>query len=78
MKYNFIEKAKEVHGKTYSYANTVYTNKRTKVTITCKTHGDFLQSPQHHLQGSGCKKCYIFKMKNSTQDFIKKSTTSAQ
>jgi hypothetical protein len=40
MKYNFIEKAKEVHGKTYSYANTVYTNKRTKVTITCKTHGD--------------------------------------
>lgn len=73
MKYNFIEKAKEVHGKTYSYANTVYTNKRTKVTITCKTHGDFLQSPQHHLQGSGCKKCYIFKMKNSTQDFIKKA-----
>ena len=74
MKYNFIEKAKEVHGKTYSYANTVYTNKRTKVTITCKTHGDFLQSPQHHLHGSGCKKCYIFKMKNSTQDFIKKAT----
>ena len=62
MGYNFIEKAISIHGNIYNYSKTIYVNKRTKVIITCQTHGDFLQSPPLHLKGSGCKKCYIEKI----------------
>lgn len=74
MVYNFIEKAKTIHKDTYDYNNTNYINKRTKVTITCKIHGDFLQSPQHHLQGSGCKKCYLENITSTSETFILKAT----
>ena len=36
MEYNFIEKAKEVHGKTYSYANTVIQIKELKLLLRVK------------------------------------------
>ena len=54
----FIKRALGVHGDRYDYTDTIYTNKRTKIKITCKKHGVFEQSPLHHLSGSGCKKCY--------------------
>ena len=53
----FIEKAKRVHGNIYDYSETEYVNYRKKVIITCKTHGNFLQSPENHLYGKGCPKC---------------------
>ena len=54
----FIQKAKAVHGQlTYDYACIDYTGGKQKVAISCKTHGSFLQSPQKHLAGQGCKKC---------------------
>jgi hypothetical protein len=28
-----------------------------KVTITCPVHGDYTQSPNDHLKGSGCARC---------------------
>ena len=36
----------------------------TKVTITCKFHGDFEQTPKDHLQGSGCMACRLQKGSN--------------
>jgi hypothetical protein len=53
----FITTSKEVHGNKYSYNKSIYTNSTTKLIITCPLHGDFLQSPLIHLNGSGCKKC---------------------
>ena len=54
----FIENAREVHGDTYSYVNSVYRNKNTKLTIGCAIHGDFEQAPGHHVNsGAGCPKC---------------------
>jgi hypothetical protein len=53
----FIERAKKVHGEKYSYEKIKYKNARTKVTITCREHGDFLQNPNHHLNGHNCYKC---------------------
>lgn len=53
----FIEQANYVHNNYYTYGNSVYVNNRTKIAITCKTHGDFFQAPEHHLNGHGCKKC---------------------
>lgn len=60
----FILKAKKIHQNTYDYSNVVYgKNNKEKVTITCKIHGDFKQSPDSHLSGKGCKRCATIKSK---------------
>ena len=53
----FKAKAKEVHGTLYDYSNSVYMFAKEKITIICPMHGEFLQSPDAHLIGKGCKKC---------------------
>ena len=54
----FIAEAKEVHGNdTYDYSKIEYSDSKTKTTIICHTHGNFEQSPNHHLSGHGCPKC---------------------
>lgn len=73
----FIEKAKLVHGDRYSYNNVVYNKSNIHVAITCLKHGDFLQKPNVHLCGSGCRKCKtdIHKQKftHSKDKFIEKA-----
>lgn len=54
----FISLARNVHGDKYGYSKTEYVNKRTKVTITCPIHGDFMQTPANHVrQRQGCPEC---------------------
>lgn len=69
----FIAKAKSVHGDRYTYSNVSYINNHTKVYISCVQHGDFLQTPNSHLNGSGCKECSKVASRGSTSDFIQKS-----
>jgi len=56
-KETFIEKAKKVHGDKYDYSKVEYENTDTNVTIICPEHGEFKQTPHHHLGGSGCPIC---------------------
>lgn len=65
----FIEECLKVHGDKYSYRKTAYCGVYTNCTITCKTHGDFEQSPHSHLRGHGCPKC-SGKNKWTRQQFI--------
>jgi very-short-patch-repair endonuclease len=61
----FIKKAKEIHIEhTYDYDKVIYIGCYDKVIITCKTHGDFQQSPHKHLVGDGCKLCGIERVRN--------------
>ena len=53
----FIEKAKSVHKDKYDYSKANYVNVKHPVVITCPIHGDFLQTPNDHLNGCGCSKC---------------------
>ena len=53
----FILKSKIAHGDKYDYSKVEYKNNRTKVCIICPKHGEFWQTPTHHLSGHGCKKC---------------------
>jgi very-short-patch-repair endonuclease len=53
----FLEKAKEVHGKKYSYKQTTFVRMRNLTTIICKKHGEFQQAAYAHLRGQGCPKC---------------------
>jgi hypothetical protein len=81
--YEFIERAKKMHGDKYDYSKTVYVNNLTKLEIICKIHGSFWQTPQTHLRGNisngkgcGCKECG--KSNNTTlseDEFIKRSKT---
>jgi len=54
---NFIQKSKKIHSDKYDYSKVVYINKKNKVIIICKKHGEFLQTPNSHLRKSGCPHC---------------------
>jgi hypothetical protein len=68
----FIEKAKQIHGKKYDYSKVNYIKANKKVFIICKEHGEFLQTPNGHLCGSGCITC-SGKYKSTTEEFIEKA-----
>ena len=68
----FIEKAKKVHGDKYDYSKVEYINNHTKVCIICPIHGEFWQTPQHHLKGVGCPKCYG-NFRKTTEQFIEEA-----
>ncbi len=55
---SFILKAKEKHGDTYDYSLTSYVKSNLPVDIVCEKHGVFKQTPNSHLRGNGCAKCY--------------------
>lgn len=74
-KYNtkeFIEKSILIHGDKYDYSLTIFTHTKKPVEIICKTHGSFLQTPNKHLIGQGCKKCSGLEKLN-LEDFINRS-----
>lgn len=70
---DFLLMAREAHGDTYDYSKITYIGGNTRVTMTCKIHGDFLQLPRHHIKGSGCPKCGIERMKITRDEFIERS-----
>ena len=65
----FIEKAKATHKNKYDYSKVNYINTKTKVCIICPEHGEFWQTPSHHIVGCGCPKCGGT-MKLTTEEFI--------
>ena len=67
---SFIEEARSVHGDKYDYSKVVYINAHTKVTIVCPDHGEFTQTPAHHIHGDGCPIC-AGNIILSTEQFIK-------
>lgn len=52
----FEKRANELHNCKYKYHGD-YVKGSIEVTITCPLHGDFKQTPYHHLQGQGCPVC---------------------
>ena len=73
----FIEKARKVHGDKYDYSKVDYKYCRTHVCIICPVHGEFWQTPQTHLVGSGCPECgkisSALKSKLTQEEFIEKA-----
>lgn len=73
-----IEKFRLVHGERYDYSKVVFVDAMLKVTIGCKVHGDFEQTPQSHYMGaSGCPACSIAKKPQCRpkpfSDFVKRA-----
>jgi very-short-patch-repair endonuclease len=70
--------AREVHGDTYDYSKVKYTGIDDKITIICKIHDEFLQSPYCHInKKNGCKQCAdILRGENltfTTEQFVEKA-----
>ena len=53
----FIERARCIHSDKYIYTHVAFLNGKEEVDIICPDHGLFRQTPGHHLQGQGCRKC---------------------
>jgi len=68
----FIKESNEIHKGKFDYSKFIYVNSYTKGIILCDEHGEFLQSPNNHLQGKGCPKCYG-NCKKSIDNFIKEA-----
>lgn len=69
-KWQFIEDSKKVHGNKYDYSKVEYVNCKEKVKITCPLHGDFMITPDGHLQGRGCPTCRYIRPKVVTYGCI--------
>jgi len=53
----FLDDAITLHGEIYDYSRISYKDYYTKIVIICPKHGEFRQTPDVHLRGSGCQKC---------------------
>lgn len=57
-KYNYKDKANEVHNWFYDYSKSEYNGSDKDMTIICPIHGEFQQTPNKHInQGHNCPKC---------------------
>ena len=64
------ERACNVHKNKYDYSKMVYKNNYTKVCIICPEHGEFWQTPNNHLAGSGCKYCSASKGEELLRNYL--------
>lgn len=55
----FIAEAIRVHGDKYDYSKVVYKGANSPVCIICARHGEFIQRPNDHIRGVGCRKCHF-------------------
>lgn len=74
----FINNAKNIHNNKYEYSKMIYNGVKTKIKIICPEHGEFEQTPHHHVsRKQGCPKCrYItvsVKTRKSNEQFIEKA-----
>ena len=76
-KQEFIKKSIQIHGNKYDYSKTEYVNSRSKICIICPEHGEFWQTSNTHLDGSGCPLCWRERrgetIKLSKEIFIEKA-----
>lgn len=70
---SFIEKAKIVHDNSYDYSRVKYIRSNIPITIICRKHDEFQQTPANHLFGQGCPKCWNEKISMSTNLFVDKA-----
>lgn len=58
--HDFIESARAVHGDKYDYSLVELRSMNKKVKIICRDHGEFMQRPADHVNGTGCPECSLY------------------
>lgn len=69
----FINDAMNIHGDRYDYSLVNYKNAKAKIKIKCSVHGIFIQRPDVHLRGDGCKECRNDSFRKTTNQFIQEA-----
>jgi len=71
----FLKRCKNFHGDRFDYSKSNFMHMNKEITITCKEHGDFKQTPEQHLIFKKCcKQCKrISPRRKTTQKFIEES-----
>ncbi len=67
----FISKSLHKHHNKYDYSKVDYKKWNTPVIIICRKHGEFRQTPNNHLSGSGCLSCNYSKGEAKIQHWLK-------
>lgn len=70
---DFINEAEKIHNNKYIYSKVCYTDNSSKVCIVCPEHGEFWQTPRHHLQGQGCPKCNASHMESEIRGILQEN-----
>lgn len=68
--HEFIESAQKAHGDKYDYSLVDLKSMNKKVKIVCRDHGEFMQRPADHVDGSGCPECGKLKQGGYTSDYF--------
>jgi hypothetical protein len=72
-KEQWINKFKKVHGDIYDYSKVKIqegNGSSFKIIITCKKHGDFIQTPNAHLHMNKCPYCNISKGEDEIEKYL--------
>lgn len=72
----FVDRANKLHNGRYDYSKAVYVKASVDVEIVCHLHGSFMQTPNKHLSGRGCRTCSSISRSKSqtltTPEFVAK------
>jgi len=69
----FIEKVQNIKGLTFE--KSIYKNRREKVIVTCKVHGDYNTTPDALFKGAGCRRCEsLIKNLKTQEEFLEDAT----
>lgn len=70
----FIKRAREVHNHKYDYSKSKYKGIHKKICIVCPEHGEFWQTPSHHIcRKQGCPICKASSLENEMHFFLKEN-----
>lgn len=67
-----LDAFRAAHGDRYGYELVRYRGTQNKVTVVCRIHGTFDVLPNHHENGTGCRRCY-FDRQRETRAITKKA-----
>lgn len=70
----FIAKAAIIHSNKYDYSLIDEIVRGKKLKILCPLHGEFLQTPETHLNGRGCRLCGIEGNSRTMEEFLEKAS----
>lgn len=55
---NFLDKSRKAHNDTYDYSNSKYLGHKYRISVICKSHGEFSVIAGNHMYGKGkCPHC---------------------
>lgn len=78
-----LKEFRRVHGEKYSYDESSYKKRKSKMKIICPEHGPFMQSSCSHQRGNGCPSCsprggyrphedgFVYIIESSDKAFVK-------